>query len=126
MHPAAEAAAASRIAGRIHTGLTSYRTRPDVAVKTYQKYLRASNSRLLQPERIDTLDTSDRYLKMARPAFGGNVMATIARRKPPADGDGPSLRNGNAKEGREPHERCRYGRYRTEHGRSERRHRSQQ
>lgn len=74
---------APRIAGRIHTGLTSYRTRPDVAVKTYQKYLRASNSRLLQPERIDTLDTSDRYLKMTRPAFGGNVMATISCRKPP-------------------------------------------
>lgn len=83
MHPAAEAAAAPRIAGRIHTGLTSYRTRPDVAVKTYQKYLRASNSRLLQPERIDTLNTSDRYLKMTRPAFGGNVMATISCRKPP-------------------------------------------
>lgn len=117
---------APRIAGRIHTGLTSDRTRPDVAVKTHQKYLHASNSQLLQPERIDTLDTSDRYLKMTRPAFGGNVMATISCRKPPADGDGPSLRNGNAKEGREPQGRCRYGQCRTEHGRSDRRCRSQQ
>ena len=72
---------APRIAGRVHTGLTADCTRLDVDVKKYQDYLRTSTSLSLQPERIDALDTSDRYLKMTRPAFGGNVMATIVCRK---------------------------------------------
>ena len=72
---------APRIAGRVHTGLTADCTRLDVDVKKYQEYLRTSTSLSLQPERIDALDTSDRYLKMTRPAFGGNVMATIVCRK---------------------------------------------
>lgn len=72
---------APRIAGRVHTGLTADCTRLDVDVAKYQEYLRTSTSLALQPERIDALDTSDRYLKMTRPAFGGNVMATIVCRK---------------------------------------------
>ena len=72
---------APRLAGRVHTGLTADCTRLDVDVKKYQEYLRTSTSLALQPERVDALDTSDRYLKMTRPAFGGNVMATIVCRK---------------------------------------------
>ena len=71
---------APRIAGRIHTGLTADCTRLDIDVAKYQEYLRTSTSLALQPERIDALDTTDRYLKMTRPAFGGNVMATIVCR----------------------------------------------
>ena len=69
---------APRVAGRIHTGLTADCTRLDVDVTKYQEYLRAATS--LPADRIDALDTSDRYLKMTRPAFGGNVMATIVCR----------------------------------------------
>lgn len=71
---------APRVACRIHTGLTADCTRLDIDVKNYQEYLRTSTSLSLQPERIDSLDTSDPYLKMTRPAFGGNVMATIVCR----------------------------------------------
>lgn len=66
---------APRVAGRVHTGLTADCTRLDVDVAKYQAYLRKAAT--LPPERIDSLDTADRYLKMTRPAFGGNVMATI-------------------------------------------------
>ncbi len=69
---------APRVAGRIHTGLTADCTRLDVDVAKYQDYLRKSTS--LPADRIDGLDTSDRYLKMTRPAFGGNLMATIVCR----------------------------------------------
>ena len=66
---------APRVAGRIHTGLTADCTRLDVDVAKYQQYLRTATS--LPADRIDKLDTADRNLKMTRPAFGGNVMATI-------------------------------------------------
>ena len=66
---------APRIAGRIHTGLTADCTRLDVDVEKYKGYLRAATS--LPEERIEKLDTTDRNLKMTRPAFGGNLMATI-------------------------------------------------
>lgn len=66
---------APRVAGRVHTGLTADCTRLDVDVAKYQEYLRKATK--LPAERIDALDTSDRFLKMTRPAFGGNVMATI-------------------------------------------------
>jgi len=72
---------APRVAGRVHTGLTADCTRLDVDVAKYQEYLRTSTSLSLQPDKIDSLDTSDRFLKMTRPAFGGNVMATIVCRK---------------------------------------------
>ena len=66
---------APRIAGRIHTGLTADCTRLDVEVSKYQDYLRKSTN--VPEEKIIALDTADRNLKMTRPAFGGNVMATI-------------------------------------------------
>ena len=69
---------APRIAGRIHTGLTADCTRLDVEVSKYQEYLRKSTN--VPEEKIIALDTSDRNLKMTRPAFGGNVMATIVCR----------------------------------------------
>ena len=71
---------APRVAGRVHTGLVADTTRLDIDVKKYQEYLRTSTSLALQPEKVDKLDTSDRFLKMTRPAFGGNVMATIVCR----------------------------------------------
>ncbi|MBE6036584.1 MAG: electron transfer flavoprotein subunit alpha/FixB family protein [Clostridiales bacterium] len=69
---------APRVAGRVHTGLTADCTRLDVDVTKYQDYLRKATS--LPEEKIAALDTSDRYLKMTRPAFGGNIMATIVCR----------------------------------------------
>ena len=69
---------APRIAGRIHTGLTADCTRLDVDVAKYQEYLRKSTN--VPEEKIIALDTSDRNLKMTRPAFDGNVMATIVCR----------------------------------------------
>ena len=68
---------APRVAGRVHTGLTADCTRLDVKVENYQQYLLTSTSMSLQPEKVAALDKSDRFLKMTRPAFGGNVMATI-------------------------------------------------
>ena len=70
---------APRIAGRIHTGLTADCTRLDVKVSNYQEYLRKATN--LPEEKIDKLDPTDINLKMTRPAFGGNVMATIVCRK---------------------------------------------
>ena len=70
---------APRIAGRIHTGLTADCTRLDVKVSNYQEYLRKATN--VPEEKIEKLDTADINLKMTRPAFGGNVMATIVCRK---------------------------------------------
>lgn len=72
---------APRVAGRVHTGLTADTTRLDIKVANYKQYLLTSTSMSLQPEKVAALDDSDPYLKMTRPAFGGNVMATIVCRK---------------------------------------------
>ena len=66
---------APRVAGRIHTGLTADCTRLDIDVAKYQEYLRTATN--VPAEKIDALDATNRNLKMTRPAFGGNVMATI-------------------------------------------------
>ena len=66
---------APRVAGRVHTGLTADCTRLDIDVAKYQEYLRTSTN--VPAEKIDALDATNRNLKMTRPAFGGNVMATI-------------------------------------------------
>ncbi len=66
---------APRVASRVHTGLTADCTRLDTDVAKYQEYLRKVTS--LPAEKIDALDAADRNLKMTRPAFGGNIMATI-------------------------------------------------
>jgi len=73
---------APRVAGRVHTGLTADCTRLDIDVAKYQDFLRRTTS--LQPEKIDALSSPEmaarldpKLLKMTRPAFGGNIMATI-------------------------------------------------
>ena len=65
---------APRVAARLNTGLTADCTRLDVKVSSYIDYA----------QRNTTLDTSDldpqsedKGLKQTRPAFGGNLMATI-------------------------------------------------
>lgn len=65
---------APRVAARLDTGLTADCTRLDVSMKNYIEYLKKNT----------TLDTSglnpeseDKGLKQTRPAFGGNIMATI-------------------------------------------------
>lgn len=65
---------APRVAARLDTGLTADCTRLDVSTANYIDYL----------EKYTTLDTSsldrnstDKNLKQTRPAFGGNLMATI-------------------------------------------------
>jgi electron transfer flavoprotein alpha subunit/NAD-dependent dihydropyrimidine dehydrogenase PreA subunit len=65
---------APRVAARLDTGLTADCTRLDVKTSNYMDYL----------EKYTTLDTSsldrnskDKNLKQTRPAFGGNIMATI-------------------------------------------------
>ena len=69
---------APRVAGRVHTGLTADCTRLDVEISGYQEYLRTASN--VPEETIAALDTAERNLKMTRPAFGGNVMATIVCR----------------------------------------------
>ncbi|MCR5481949.1 MAG: electron transfer flavoprotein subunit alpha/FixB family protein [Clostridia bacterium] len=71
---------APRIAGRLHTGLTADCTRLDIKVSNYQEYLLTKTSMENNPDKVNSLDTSDTFLKMTRPAFGGNVMATIVCR----------------------------------------------
>lgn len=65
---------APRVAARLDTGLTADCTRLDISTANYIDYL----------NRCTTLDTSkldpesqDKNLKQTRPAFGGNIMATI-------------------------------------------------
>lgn len=69
---------APRVAARIHTGLTADCTRLDVDMEKYREYLRTAAS--LPADRLESMDSADRNLKMTRPAFGGNVMATIVCR----------------------------------------------
>ena len=67
---------APRVAARVHTGLTADCTRLDVDMNEYFDFLHATSN-------ADTdaiakrLGMDDKNLKMTRPAFGGNVMATI-------------------------------------------------
>jgi len=65
---------APRAAARLNTGLTADCTRLDVKTSSYIEYL-AKNTTL----DVAGLDgaTDDRGLKQTRPAFGGNLMATI-------------------------------------------------
>ena len=67
---------APRVAARIHTGLTADCTHLDIDMEKYFEFLHATST-------ADTdaiakkLGMDDKTLKMTRPAFGGNVMATI-------------------------------------------------
>ena len=73
-----------RCAARLHTGLCADCTHLDVDVANYQEFLR--NNSVLAEERITKTDSAKvlgkphdvaKDLKMTRPAFGGNLMATI-------------------------------------------------
>ena len=65
---------APRVAARLNTGLTADCTRLDVKVSSYIEYAEKNTT-------LDTADldpaSEDKGLKQTRPAFGGNLMATI-------------------------------------------------
>ena len=65
---------APRVAARLNTGLTADCTRLDVDINSYIKY--AKENTTLD---VSTLNPDDKSkgLKQTRPAFGGNLMATI-------------------------------------------------
>lgn len=65
---------APRVAARLNTGLTADCTHLDVSVANYIKFAEENttlNTKSLNPE------DPNKGLKMTRPAFGGNLMATI-------------------------------------------------
>ena len=73
-----------RCAARLHTGLCADCTHLDIDLDNYKAFLHEAST--LAPERIDGLGTAkvlgqdhdiSKDLKMTRPAFGGNLMATI-------------------------------------------------
>lgn len=65
---------APRLSARLNTGLTADCTRLDINVGNYMDYLEANTTANLNG--LDRNDP-DRGLKQTRPAFGGNLMATI-------------------------------------------------
>ena len=65
---------APKIAARLNTGLTADCTRLDISVANYMDYLEKNTSANLKG--LDRND-EDKGLKQTRPAFGGNLMATI-------------------------------------------------
>lgn len=65
---------APRIAARLNCGLTADCTRLDISVAKYMDYLEADTTANLAG--LDREDQS-KGLKQTRPAFGGNLMATI-------------------------------------------------
>ena len=65
---------APRVAARANTGLTADCTHLDVKVKNYIEYAKANTTLNTATLKEDDPDTG---LKMTRPAFGGNLMATI-------------------------------------------------
>ena len=65
---------APRVAARLNTGLTADCTRLDVNTSDYMDYLEKNTTASLNG--LDRNDTST-MLKQTRPAFGGNLMATI-------------------------------------------------
>ena len=75
---------APRCAARLHTGLCADCTHLDVDMPIYKDFLRSAST--LPEEKIEKMNTAkvmgqdhdvSRDLKMTRPAFGGNLMATI-------------------------------------------------
>jgi electron transfer flavoprotein alpha subunit len=65
---------APRVAARLNTGLTADCTRLDVKVSSYIEY--ANKNTTLDTSDLDP-NSDDKGLKQTRPAFGGNLMATI-------------------------------------------------
>ena len=67
---------APRVAARVHTGLTADCTHLDINMNKYFEFLKATST--ADTDSIEKkLGMNDKTLKMTRPAFGGNVMATI-------------------------------------------------
>ncbi len=67
---------APRVAARVHTGLTADCTHLDIDMNKYFDFLHATST--ADTASIEKrLGIDDTTLKMTRPAFGGNVMATI-------------------------------------------------
>ena len=73
-----------RCAARLHTGLCADCTHLDIDMDIYKDFL--TNNSVLKPERIAGVGTAkvlgkdhdvSKDLKMTRPAFGGNLMASI-------------------------------------------------
>lgn len=67
---------APRVAARIGTGLTADCTRLDVRIRKYAEYL-AKVARMELPEDLLAQEENNNKLLQTRPAFGGNLMATI-------------------------------------------------
>lgn len=65
---------APRVAARLNTGLTADCTRLDINVSSYIEYLNKNTT--LDTSTLDP-NSRDKGLKQTRPAFGGNLMATI-------------------------------------------------
>ena len=65
---------APRVAARLNTGLTADCTRLDINVANYMDYLEANTTASLNGL---SRDDESKGLKQTRPAFGGNLMATI-------------------------------------------------
>lgn len=65
---------APRVAARLNTGLTADCTRLDIKVSSYIDY--AIKNTTLDVSSLDP-NSDDKGLKQTRPAFGGNLMATI-------------------------------------------------
>lgn len=65
---------APRVAARMNTGLTADCTRLDVKISTYKEY--AKKHTTLDTSTLDTSEDEVKFLQ-TRPAFGGNLMATI-------------------------------------------------
>lgn len=65
---------APRVAARLNTGLTADCTRLDIKVSSYMDY--AIKNTTLDVSTLDP-NSDDKGLKQTRPAFGGNLMATI-------------------------------------------------
>jgi electron transfer flavoprotein alpha subunit len=65
---------APRVAARLNTGLTADCTRLDISIASYIEYAKKNTT-------LNTADMDSKYpdrnLKQTRPAFGGNLMATI-------------------------------------------------
>jgi len=65
---------APRIAARLDTGLTADCTRLDISTANYINYLETNTT--ADTSNLDK-NSDDKNLKQTRPAFGGNLMATI-------------------------------------------------
>lgn len=66
---------APRVAGRANVGLTADCTHLDISLQSYIEFNEKNTT--LNTAGLANEDPNDKKLKMTRPAFGGNLMATI-------------------------------------------------